>query len=295
MAQQGSSKIAIVAALIGNALFAAAALSALAGPANAAYGDKLIECVDDKTGASRLTNSKCKKGEREVRPQAIPEAQAEKKIAPPGILAGRDGVAVGTLPGLWTVHNVAVPFKWDKKRSAWKRKGKLGKRERAAVEDAVEAFNMTRDLRIRLKLDETDSADFSIDKPWKNRDKFVIYWAKDAKPGQLPKPFRERDGANAGGCSVVVRNPDGSHAYAVDGRIQPGAKIVGAALFMVEFSRRVRARFKCKGRGYRYELLHQIGHCLGLGHKTPAPSVMSGTCGEDYYPNDIENFRYLYR
>lgn len=255
---------------------------------------KLIECVD-KNGVSRMTNRSCKDGEREVAPKALPEPETPKDPAPPGILADRDGVAVRARSGAWTVHNVVEQFRWNAKSKTWSRKGRLGKHERDAVNNAVTAFNMTRGLNVRLKVEETLDPSYAIGDAWKNRERLVIYWAEDEKPGALPPPYRVRDGANFGGCSVVVKNPDGSYAYAVDRKVEPGAEIVGAALFMVEFSRRVRKSFKCEGKAERYELLHQLGHCLGLGHDTPSPSVMGGTCGEDYYPNDVENFRYLYR
>ena len=263
-------------------------------PAESARGDRLIECVDEK-GVSRVTQRRCKDGEREVKPEAIPEPEDSKDLAPPGILADRDGVAVRARSGLWTLHNVVDTFRWESKKKAWRRKGRLGKTERDAVANAVTAFNMTRNLNLQLKIEDTTDPAYSIGNPWENRNKLVVYWAKDASVGELPPPYRERNGANFGGCSVVVKNPDGSYAYAVDRKIEPGAEIVGAALFMVEFSRRVRKSFACEGKAQRYEMLHQLGHCLGLGHGTPTPSIMGGTCGEDYYPNDVENFRTLYR
>ncbi|PCI38353.1 MAG: hypothetical protein COB53_04885 [Elusimicrobia bacterium] len=265
----------------------------LATASYARRGEKIVECVDKK-GKSRFAGGKCKKGERMVAPEAIPDKPPEKKLAPPGILSDREGVAVKPRTGKWVVHNVVGQFKWDKKENKWIQKGRIKKRERDAVENAIEVFNMTRDLDTTLIYKESEDTTYDLNKIWKNRNRFVVYWAKDSKRGSLPKPYRVRNGANAGGCSIIVQNPDGSYAYGVDGRIEPGAKIAGAAMFMVEFSRRVRKSFKCPKAGHRYEFLHQLGHCLGLGHKTPNPSVMGGTCGEDYYPNDILNIQTLY-
>jgi len=265
----------------------------LASTAYARRGDKVIECVNKK-GKTRFTSKKCTKDERKVQPEGLPEKVAPKKLAAPGVLADREGVAVIPRLGKWTVHNVVGRFKWDKKKKTWVQKGRVGKEEREAVRNAIESFNMTRDLDISLDLKESEDASYTLNDVWKHRNRFVVYWAKDAKPGTLPKPYRVREGSNAGGCSVVVKNKDGSYSYGLDKRMEPGARIVGAALFMVEFSRRVKKSFKCPNNGERYELLHQIGHCLGLGHKTPSPSIMGGTCGEDYYPNDILNYKELY-
>ncbi len=270
-----------------------AVLFPLATSVFARRGDKIVECVD-KDGNTRFAGRECDEGERRVIPKALPEKDAPKIKAPPGILSDIEGVAVLPRTGEWTVHNTLGRFKWDKKKKTWTLKGRIGKMERDAARNAVEAFNMTRDLGVSLKIKNTEDAKFDLNKVWDNRNRFVIYWAKDAKPGTLPKPYRVRDGVNAGGCSIIVKNPDGSYSYGIDGRIQPGAQIVGAALFMVEYSRKVRKSFKCPKAGHRYELLHQLGHCVGLGHGTPTPSVMGGTCGEDYYPNDVLNFRKLY-
>ncbi len=183
-------------------------------------------------------------------------------------------------------------FGWDKERG-WGPKGPLGDAERAAVRRAVEEFNK---LELSLKLDyaESDDAGLSLANLWRNRDKLVVYWAEDAPEGGLGRPYQWRGGSYITGCSTVIRDRDGRHSYRSNAQVPEGAEIAGGMMFMVELTPRLRTQFKCKEDGPVYVALHELGHCLGLGHRTPAPSIMHGTCGTAYLPNDADNFRRLY-
>lgn len=94
---------------------------------------------------------------------------------------------------------------------------------------------------------------------------------------------------------MVVRDPAGRYAYYNARRAFPAGSVLGGGmLFLREFASRLDPRARCKENGPFYGLLHELGHALGLGHRTPAPAVMHGTCATSYLANDIKNFRRLY-
>lgn len=222
-----------------------------------------------------------------------PRAGDTPALTPDGLVQDAAGALLKVVEERWTVLVATSVYSWTKEKG-WAPSWSLGDSERAAIRHAVEEFNNIPGLALKLEYKETNDPAVTLENPWSNRDKLVVYWAEDAEKGGLGPPFQWRGKSYITGCSTVLRDPKGRFTYQANEENPAGAVIGGGMIFMVEFTQRLRGLFKCKEDGPFYVALHEIGHCLGLGHRTPAPSIMFGTCGTAYLPNDIQNFRRLY-
>ena len=212
---------------------------------------------------------------------------------PPGVILDKAGKALRYPGRTWTLLGVDHVDSWDA-RTGWNRSRSVSPDESGALKHAVAGFNAIAGLRLKLEYAETGDPGFSLKDQWKNKDRLVVYWGQDAAEGALGKPFKWRDGSYITGCSTVVKDPAGRFDYLRAAGVPPGGEIAGGMMYMVEFSTHIRGLYKCKADGPYYVTLHELGHCLGLSHDTPAPSIMHGTCGTSYMPNDVAALRYLY-
>ncbi len=287
------------------------ALALAAGPAGGQTA--LFECVG-KTGKVRFTNAPCRDDERvagrldasppspEIPPSAPdPEPPAEENDGqtPEGLLPGtRSDLAGGALRyhgKTWTIVNTLHSYAWSRDQG-WTLAGPVGEDKKKALRNVVEAFNRIPDLGLKLEYAETDDPAVVLPRWREHRDKFVVYWAEDAEEGGLNRPFSWHPGRGyKGGTTVFVQNEAGKFVSERAATVPAGPlKIAGAAIFARERIKNPSDLKRCKTDAPYYAFLHEVGHALGLGHATPGPSIMKGTCGMEYLPPDIRNIRRLY-
>lgn len=223
-----------------------------------------------------------------------PALGGEEEI-PPGARTDRAGGLLRHPGEEWTILNSLSVWSWNREEG-WKRVGTVGEDKKKAVRNAVEAFNRVPGLRLKLKYEETGDPGVSIERYQERRDQFVIYWALDAGEGGLTRPFSWHPKSGyKGGTSVFVKNAAGEF---VSERTEDPAggplSIAGAAIFAREGIKAPTDLARCKTDAPYFAFLHEVGHALGLGHATPGPSIMRGSCGMEYLPKDLELFRRLY-
>lgn len=271
----------------------AALLAALAFSAHAAT---VSECRD-AAGKTRLTDRPCREGEetvssRELRPRppapapAVLDHEEEPTVStatPAGLRPDGAGGALRYEGTRWTLVNTLRSYSWSA-AGGWVDAGPVEEDKRLAIRNAVEKFNAIPGLRLKLDYSETSDPAYSIANASKHRDEFVVFWAEDADRGGLTRPFtwNEKHGYK-GGCSTYLAERGGGRQV-----------IRGAAIFARERIRKKTDLARCRQDAPYYAFLHEIGHALGLGHATPRPSIMSGSCGMEYLPNDVANLRRLY-
>lgn len=228
---------------------------------------------------------------RRGEPVHAPRSDADKP--PPGVLLDQAGVGLAFQEREVTVYNVTQLFAYDKLNSRWKSVGAVGRAESDSLKHAIAEFNKIPGLRLKLRYAEAGGSTFSLNHVRRHMDKIVVYWAEDAKKGDLISPYSWRTDHYIGGARAMARLPNGKYGHAKQKR-EAGTVLSGGAIFMVEYPKTGHGHFKCKGDGPEYCMMHELGHILGLGHKTPKPSIMHGTCGTSFFPADIAGFKYLY-
>jgi hypothetical protein len=226
---------------------------------------------------------------------ALPISLLGAQEVPPGLRSDRAGGLLRYAGEEWVIVNTVRSYYWSGP-DGWKPAGPVGEDKKAAIRNAVDKFNAIPGLRLKLRYEESDDPGLFIGTFRRHRDRFVIYWAEDAGPGGLPKPFSwHPNGGYKGGTVVFAKDRHGrlvslESTAAVEGPLV----IAGAAIFARERILHASDLNRCKTDAPYYAFLHEIGHGLGLGHATPAPSIMAGTCGDSYLPNDVANLRRLY-
>ncbi|MBI4389611.1 MAG: DUF4124 domain-containing protein [Nitrospinae bacterium] len=220
---------------------------------------------------------------------------------PPGTIVDQGGNAIRYRGKQWTVEISGFVESWEPGKE-WRRTHEISALQKSSLEHAIAEFNKIPGLDLSLALSINPDPGISLNTVWKNKDRFIVYVAMDGLQGTFPRkgPYRWRgtasgDGSYVGGCSIIVRNEKGAYNYWRND-LSAGVEIAGGMLFSTEYTERLLGLTKCgKSIATYYGMLHELGHCLGLGHATPGPSIMKGTCGKSYYPNDIFNFKYLYK
>lgn len=233
-------------------------------------GTKVYECRG-KDGRTRLTNRACAADETVL---------AEKALAP----AGQER---------WTVVDSLYVESWDKERG-WYRVRSTSRLERDTVRRAVDEFNRLEGLGLKLDYTESDGPEASLNSRARAPGRIMVKWADDAAKGTLPSPYfwRGKSYVTMGGADLAPADAE-SLGEPRPG-VNKGKRSRGGTLYMVAFSERIQGLYKCKEDGPIYVTLHELGHVLGLGHATPAPSIMHGTCGTAYLPNDLAGFKYSF-
>lgn len=267
----------------------------LSGPAWA--GPKVFECRA-ADGHTRLTNKACLPGETISAERALPtrtptapdfqaaaEAAEGTQAAPP-----KPPGTTGSLR--WTVRNLLVVNAWTE-GIGWRALRAVSDSERATVRRAVEEFNRLEGLRLKLDYVEEDAEEALLQHQGAQDGRIEITWAEDAKAGGLPPPYMWRDKSYVTLGAARMAKAEGLSETAPPGTLA-GQASSGGKVWLIEFSERIRGLYKCKADGPLYVTLHELGHALGLGHDTPAPSIMHGTCGTAYFPNDLAGFRYYF-
>jgi hypothetical protein len=259
----------------------------LAGPASA--GGTVFECRA-ADGLTRLTNTACRPGETVV---------MEKTLPTRGPAAPAPSAAAETAPGAasadslrWTVRNSLKVLGWTKE-GGWRVLRPTSDSERATVRRAVEEFNRLKGLRLKLEYAEDGSEEALLKRNGQPEGDIGVGWYEDAPAGGLPPPHMYRGKSYVTLGSAKMRKAEDLPAAAPPGA-PPKQASAGGQVWLIEFSDRIRGLYKCKADGPVYVTLHELGHALGLGHATPAPSIMHGTCGTSYYPNDLAAFRYAF-
>lgn len=220
---------------------------------------------------------------------------------PPGTIVDEGGNAIRYRGKRWTVETSGFVESWEP-GEGWRRTHEINTLQKSSLEHAIAEFNKIPGLDLSLTLSIDPDPGVSLNNVWKNKDRFIVYVARDGLRGTFPQksPYHWREtasgeGSYVGGCSIIVKNEKGAYNYWRND-LSAGVEIAGGALFSTEYTQRLLGLTKCdKSIATYYGMLHELGHCLGLGHATPAPSIMKGTCGKSYYPNDIFNFQYLYK
>ncbi|MBI5241913.1 MAG: hypothetical protein HY926_15680 [Elusimicrobia bacterium] len=223
------------------------------------------------------------------------EAGPQSSAVPPGLQSDRAGGLLRYGGEEWVVVNTLRSYSWSA-AGGWQPAGPVREANKAAIRNAVEKFNAVPGLRLRLRYEESDDPELFVGNFRRHQDRFVIYWAEDAEEGGLAKPFSWHPKRGYKGGTLTFIKDRRGRRVSLKSKDSPEGPlaITGAAIFARERIRHATDLARCKTDAPYYAFLHEIGHALGMGHATPGPSIMRGTCGESYLPNDIANLRSLY-
>lgn len=251
-------------------------------------GGTVSECRD-ADGRTRLTNRGCRPDETTLSEKAIPGRPAAASPNPVAPVPPSPPAA----PALrYTVRNLRDVMAWSA-AGGWRVLRPISESERAAVRRAVAEFNRLDGLRLKLDYAEDDAQEARLRSEAAQQGRVEVSWAEDASQGGLPPPYMWRGKSYVTLGSARMEKAEGLPAAAPPGA-RPGQASAGGKVWLIEFSDRIRGLYKCKADGPVYVTLHELGHALGLGHDTPAPSIMHGTCGTAFFPNDLAGFRYAF-
>lgn len=266
-------------------------------------GGTVFECRD-ADGRTRLTNRGCRSDETTVFEKTLPAriAAASPLPAAPVVPAASVVLAASAAPAApaapappalrYTVRNLTDVMAWSA-AGGWRVLRPISDSERATVRRAVEEFNRLAGLRLKLDYAEDDAQEARLRSEGAQQGRVEVSWAEDAPQGGLPPPYMWRGKSYVTLGSASMKKAEGLPAAAPPGA-PPGQASAGGKVWLIEFSDRIRGLYKCKADGPVYVTLHELGHALGLGHDTPAPSIMHGTCGTAFFPNDLAGFRYAF-